>query len=249
MYLFMLFYPFLVLLFFLSCGLVRIQSVSMIVKMSWRVWMLSAAFLAILLRVNRSNFEEKVGWSVAQYHFIGLLGITVIMFLLVYGIAYKYRRVLHTTQGDKVRTWSLRTSVRVSDEELIIGIALLNEFIIAVLRILMNHTFFNWIDVIVVPLIRMSVVHVLILVCVAIDTAVHSKKRNVNTYIVVIGCGAILVIYALMNAITLMLITQYEIFIGMILSGVSVLIGWGTVIYFYCNRKFDDNDQLIRLYT
>lgn len=240
MYIFKIGYPLLVILSFVSLGIIRIQEIKPILSKIWKIWILSIPIIALILRVLRRNMDIALG-----YHFV-IFTILYIAILPIFYFTYIYvlaRNECTTTTMSSKHTRYL----------LIVLIVLINESIMVILDSIMNLTFINSLDILILPWVRIAIAQFMIFIFINLN--IYLKRFNIgmqrfiiwnNVYYYTMAFGlamGAIILFSLGAVWTVNIYIQETSPKGIIMLLILIGIGWLFSLYLGFTRKLYIKDE------
>lgn len=241
MYIFMLMYPVLMFYVLRALGLLS-NNIFSYIKNIGLFWILPFPVIVLMMRIFRSISDTKFGIGYVVMQFFEITIFPVVIFWYIFSLT---RKKIHSNKEN--------TTIALS--EYIVFIPLVNYFCITIANILINNTYFNWIDILLYPLIRMTMIQILIILLLitkrVIITTVyeaHQKEhpsKSYKQYILYYEFVGIYILFGLLCALIIMFSRNEEMFIGGILSFIIVLLGYiSVIVYRFYNKSKAEVVQL-----
>lgn len=224
MYLFLFLYPMLLLLCFVSLEIIKVKDIAHVVLSTWKFFIPVFPVIALLLRYLRTN-SNKLGLNHGVFQFLFLAVVPSLFFLYVY---FFYKMQLNTTHYNKT---AQDPQFFCSCIKSVIVVAIFNEWIIVMLHIIMNHVFFNWIDIIVVPLLRMSITLIIIFIVIMIENIFRKNypitiRKKINLKNFVVGYGVVVIIFVgVLSTVAVVWFTENSFYYGGLTLLLIVVLG------------------------
>lgn len=216
MYIFMILYPFLILYMYATLKIVRKQVIPMKIKNMSLFWILPIPFIMLLERIIRSNAELQLGFIYGVYQFLDLIVIPFAFFLYVFILIQKQLLTYIDAKGLDNSKYFLRETI-----ENIIFVSLINYWILNISQIVMNNTFLNWVDILVIPLSRMAMVQMYIAGAIFLY---KSLGRNYTMHTMFMKSLSLLAIYVLVGSYATMSIVLIRGKISLINIGLNIFV-------------------------
>lgn len=243
MYIFMLAYPLLMFYILRVLGLFSNNNILSYIKHMGVFWILPIPIVVLIERMIRSIAETTLSVDYAIMQFIELTLLPAMMFLYIF--YFVRTKLLIENNRSKEGARNIQNDGKVyynALSEYIVFIPLLNYFCITISNIIINNTYFNWIDILLYPLMRMAMTQILIvLIAIVMHFQSHKKEphsQSYKQYKVYYICIGIYIAFGLVCAFIIMVSRNESILLGGMMSMVIVALGYVLmVVHSLYNKK------------
>lgn len=235
MYLFMFGYPIVVLMSFMILLRIQVRDIFEYFKRTYLLLIVPIPVITLLLRIIRSSMITPFSSSYFWLQLLYVVGIPLILFMYCYLVLLRVSHHKSSTQYSSVEKTSSLSYLSTQ----IILIVLVNEFLISLMTLIINNMFFNWIDIFLVPLIRMALAQSIILLSIQVTQGYfeYIQSRSLSQMILrLFSFGLVSIIMIILGTLSLQYYATSFFIYAHIFLILTIVTGWGCV--YYLGREF-----------